>query len=206
MKWKDTDDTGSSENEEEEEYFEEAYSPLKSRKFGLGFNGFSLFGKPVFWYTTGAIILVILIIVVFSGGDIDTAKRDAFEKRIILLENRFELLDQIAGRLEVLEKDKSGTKPLMVRLERLETDIAKKLTDMSNKIDKLQKQIAIVSVKADGGTSGHSKSTGQYHVVKQGETLYSISKKYGLTVEQLTRLNKLRKGSPIQPGQRLSLK
>lgn len=206
MKWKDTDDTGSSENEEVEEYFEEAYSPLKSRKIGLGFNGSSLFGKPVFWYAAGAVILVILIIVVFSGGDSDTPQRDAFEKRIVLLENRLELLDQIGGRLEVLEKDKSGTKPLMVRLERLETDIAKKLTDMSDKINKIQKQMATASVKQGSKADVSSKPAGQYHVVQKGETLYSISKKYGLTVEQLRRLNKFDKEVLIQPGQRLSLK
>ena len=206
MKWKDTENTGNPGNGAEEDYFEEAYSPLKSRKFVLGFNWSSLLGKPVFWYAAGAVVLVILIIVVVSGSNSDTPQRDAFEKRIVLLENRLELLDQIGGRLEVLEKDKSGTKPLMVRLERLETDIAKKLTDMSNKINEIQKQIATASVKQDSKTGGTSKSAGQYHVVQQGETLYSISKQYGLTVEQLTRLNKLSKGSPIQPGQRLSLK
>jgi Tfp pilus assembly protein PilN len=204
MKWKDTNDNGSSENEEES--FEEAYSPLKSQKGVLGFNWSSLFGKPVVWYAAGAVILVILIIVVVSGGDSDTRQRDALEKRIVLLEKRLELLDQIGSRLEVLEEDKNGTKPLMVRLERLETSIAQKLTDMSNKINEIQKKIPARSTRQDSKTDIPGKSAGQYHIVQQGETLYSISKQHGLTVEQLTRLNNLRKGSPIQPGQRLSLK
>ena len=42
--------------------------------------------------------------------------------------------------------------------------------------------------------------------VQKGETLYSISKKYGVTVEVMRRLNKLDKDFLIQPGQRLRLK
>ncbi|MGB5985108.1 MAG: LysM peptidoglycan-binding domain-containing protein [Desulfobacterales bacterium] len=42
----------------------------------------------------------------------------------------------------------------------------------------------------------------QYHTVQAGETLYRISRKYGISVETLTRLNKI-SGTDIQPGQRL---
>jgi len=61
-------------------------------------------------------------------------------------------------------------------------------------------------VKQDSKAGVSSKPAGQYHVVQKGETLYSISKKYGLTVEELRRLNKFNKESLLQPGQRLSLK
>jgi hypothetical protein len=206
MKWKDTEESENSENEEEEEYFEEAYSPLKSRKFTLGFNWSSLPGKPVFWFAGGAVILLILLLILFAGGDADFPQRDEFDKRIALLENRLELLDQIDDRLEILEKERGGTQPIMKRLERLETGIAKKLTDMSNRISRMQKQIAAVPKKQDIKASGTGATSGQYHVVQKGETLYSISKKYGLTVEALKRINKLDKDAVIQPGQRLSLK
>jgi LysM repeat protein len=206
MKWKDTGDAEHSENEAEEEYFEEAYSPLKSRKFASGFNWPALLGKPLFWCACGAIILVILLLIVFSGGDGDVLQRDAFDKRLALLENRLELLDQLDDRLEILEKDGSSTKPLMKRLERLETEIAKKLTDMSNRIDKMQKQLVAAPVKKESKTGGTGVTTGKYHVVQKGETLYSISKKHGLTVEALKQLNKLDKNFLIQPGQRLLLK
>ena len=204
MKWKDTDKAGKTGNEEEEEYFEEAYSPLKSPKFG--FNWSALPGKPLFWYLGGAVILVILLVVVFSGGGGDGLQRDVFEKRLALLENRLELLDQLDRRLEALDKNESGTKPLMLRLERLETEIAKKLTDMSNRINKIEKQIAVAPVTKERKTSGTGETAGRYHVVQKGETLYSISKKHGLTVEALKELNKLNKDFMIQPGQRLRLK
>jgi membrane-bound lytic murein transglycosylase D len=46
-------------------------------------------------------------------------------------------------------------------------------------------------------------ATGKYHVVKGGETLYSISQRYGASVETLRSLNKLSARSVIQPGLRL---
>lgn len=44
-----------------------------------------------------------------------------------------------------------------------------------------------------------------FHVVKRGETLFSIAQRYGLEVETLRRINRLR-GNAIQAGQRLKLK
>ena len=43
----------------------------------------------------------------------------------------------------------------------------------------------------------------QYHKVERGETLYRISKRYGISVEELRRLNKLQDGQAIQTGQKL---
>jgi LysM repeat protein len=39
--------------------------------------------------------------------------------------------------------------------------------------------------------------------VEQGETLYRISKRYGVSVEDLRRINKLKEGQAIQAGQNL---
>ncbi|NBC58049.1 MAG: LysM peptidoglycan-binding domain-containing protein [Bacteroidetes bacterium] len=44
-----------------------------------------------------------------------------------------------------------------------------------------------------------------YHHVKKGDTLYSISNRYGISVEDLKKLNNLR-GNDIQIGQQLKLK
>jgi uncharacterized protein (TIGR00159 family) len=42
-----------------------------------------------------------------------------------------------------------------------------------------------------------------YHVVRSGETLWGLSRRYGLTIEELRRLNELGVDKPIQPGQKL---
>jgi len=43
----------------------------------------------------------------------------------------------------------------------------------------------------------------RYHMVKAGETLYSISYRYGLTVKKIQLQNKLFDRSVIYPGQKL---
>ncbi len=52
--------------------------------------------------------------------------------------------------------------------------------------------------------SGSTPSNGRYHTVEQGDTLYRISQKYGIPVEQLMRINNLR-NSTIYPGQKLNI-
>jgi len=43
----------------------------------------------------------------------------------------------------------------------------------------------------------------RYHTVQKGETLFKISKKYGITVEELRKLNDLSRGEPVRTGQKL---
>ena len=65
--------------------------------------------------------------------------------------------------------------------------------------------------KYDGGAVGkeplvynEKSSEARQYVVKQGDTLYAISKKFGITVEQLQRYNNI-KGTEISIGQVLSV-
>jgi LysM repeat protein len=44
-----------------------------------------------------------------------------------------------------------------------------------------------------------------YHIVSRGETLYGISKKYGISVDEIRRLNNMDPNSVIHPGQELSI-
>jgi LysM repeat protein len=43
----------------------------------------------------------------------------------------------------------------------------------------------------------------RYHEVKSGETLYGIGERYGVSVDQLQRLNELGKKETIYPAQTL---
>ena len=47
--------------------------------------------------------------------------------------------------------------------------------------------------------------TVRYHNVRAGETLWGISRRYGLTIDELSRLNELAPGTVIYPGQKLKL-
>ncbi len=56
------------------------------------------------------------------------------------------------------------------------------------------------------GCSSAVRWVPDYHVVRQGETLFSIADRYDLDHKQLARWNRLGDGTLIYPGQRLSLK
>jgi LysM repeat protein len=45
-----------------------------------------------------------------------------------------------------------------------------------------------------------------FHIVKSGESLWTISRKYGMGWEKLAKLNNLKKEAILKPGQKLKLK
>jgi lipid-binding SYLF domain-containing protein len=57
--------------------------------------------------------------------------------------------------------------------------------------------------KVRGSVKKAPLAKGTYHVVQSGDTLSGISKKYGVSVDELCRLNKIDKGKPIYPGQKI---
>jgi membrane-bound lytic murein transglycosylase D len=48
-------------------------------------------------------------------------------------------------------------------------------------------------------------ATGEVHIVRAGETLWSIARRHGASVDQLRQWNTLAADAPIRPGQRLQL-
>jgi len=58
--------------------------------------------------------------------------------------------------------------------------------------------VAVASTSAPAGI--------KHHVVKKGDTLSSIAREYGVSVEDIREWNKLSSNSSIQPGQRLLLR
>jgi murein DD-endopeptidase MepM/ murein hydrolase activator NlpD len=57
------------------------------------------------------------------------------------------------------------------------------------------------SVFSSQQTTPAAKEEPKTHTVQRGETIYSISKRYGLTVDELRRINGLRRYSVLRPGQ-----
>lgn len=67
------------------------------------------------------------------------------------------------------------------------------------------KKDTVQSVKRIADNSAKIESV-KYHKVKKGETLYSISKKYGIKMDELLKINDLDKQSQLQLGQKLKVK
>ena len=77
---------------------------------------------------------------------------------------------------------------------------------LAQKVEALEKQTTAESRRKPSAPSKPAVSTEeQYHTVQKGETLYRISKKYGISVEELRKLNNLSEDQPINTGQKLRI-
>jgi lipid-binding SYLF domain-containing protein len=64
-------------------------------------------------------------------------------------------------------------------------------------------QAALGKVRSSVKKAPVAAAKGTFHVVQSGDTLSGISKKYGVSVDELCRLNKIDKNDPIYPGQKI---
>jgi len=108
---------------------------------------------------------------------------------------------------EDLASIQAGLNRLEERLARLEG--LEKLEDRIVRLEKegkrLQQELKqIVSRDVTSPPKGMAPEVKQkYHTVRSGESLYTISKKYGISTDRLCTLNKITPKEPIQPGQKL---
>jgi len=170
--------------------------------------GFKPQGPSMAFWGIGLIVLIAAFALYFIGGDKASTedlksirtKLAQMNKRVILLEGTGQKVAGFEDRIKGLQKsvaklDASG-KPVRERLDRL-----------AKKIDGLQKRMASVPAERETELAIQkrpiSKSKRPYHEVSRGETLYRISKKYGISVDELRRLNNLNQNQTIYPGQKL---
>ena len=159
----------------------------------------SWFGKIGF---TFLIILLILLLGATMGIIIGS------KTRIKQLENRIVKLEAIEYRLTQIWEQVESFDQFKDRLDKLEVSLSKTNYLLKNQ-DALPKKIAEINPpKVENSLPSKTPQNiaqKRYHTVTSGETLYSISHRYGLPVEKIRLLNKLTDASVIRPGQRLLL-
>jgi LysM repeat protein len=215
MKWKDTGEMEEKDTTtEEEEYFdEEQYSPWADqenhKKGGLLNKSKTLFGLLI-----GAIVaLIIALLVLIMGGGAGRASSRQLaqlEERIQMLEERLDKFEAIDEKVTRIWEQAKSYETFKDRFERSEASTSLRMDHLTMSLESMQKQLSKihspVAAKAKPAAPKTAPSTApqpQYHVVQSGDTLYSISKKYNLEVDQLLRLNHMQPDSVIQPGQKL---
>jgi len=137
---------------------------------------------PYVWIGVGLIGLVILIVILLPRtGDYE------LERKINSLDARLNQVEMSFNRLIWIE----------ARLDQMEEKI-KEFTVMMDTLEKFGKSSPQPTAK-----SPEAVAKARYHRVRAGETLYGISRRYGLTIEELRRLNKLPREATIYPDQKL---
>jgi LysM repeat protein len=118
------------------------------------------------------ILVLIVVFILFSGGDNGAPREDVNTIRA--------KLDELENRLTELE----GANQKIVRLEN-------QIKKLDRSVSQLNRSLALKTGK------------GRYHVVRRGETLSVIAQKYGITINELCRLNRITPKSVIHPGQKI---
>jgi LysM repeat protein len=178
--------------------------------------------KPVL-IAGGGLLVAVIVVLMFLSGSPKSAEKDQLKS----IETR---LKQIEEKLAKLEWIDTG----MARLDRKEKDfaaLAERMTQMESsmnrRFDQLGKEAVRPAVKQEPATTkaesapprpeaapaksapatpkAEKDSKAKVHVVEKGETLYGISRRYGIPAEQLFKLNNLSPKDPIRVGQKLVL-
>ncbi|MBU0995252.1 MAG: LysM peptidoglycan-binding domain-containing protein [Proteobacteria bacterium] len=155
-----------------------------------------------------------------SGGKSGGGVTGNIEERMAHLE---EQVNRLSASGAIIYDNTHNLDDIVSRLDRVEATVALKLSVIEKKLEQIkpeqisgnvvpevsQKKVLSPSATptpptAEKKTTAISKVV--YHTIKKGETFYSISKKYDVAVETLQKMNNLKKGDTIYPGQRLIVK
>ena len=199
-----------------EDYFDDIKQSAGPMGVKMGSGVFDLV-KVHFLVGIGALVLIILMVFIFSGKGTLTQEGDHqnLEKRVVFLEDRIAEMGKDMQDILELEKQNKRIDVFMDRYARLEADLSLKVDLLEKKLNKLhtsQNEVKNLKQKHHAkkqkqGTNTAVRSENKIktavHQVRAGDTLYSISRKYGISVDKLKELNRSLKGSSIYPGQKL---
>lgn len=166
-------------------------------------------GKKAF-LVMGAAVLIAIIVIAFALF----AGNRSSDKPIATTQARIKALEEKVTGLSAMEADLAATRQQEEALRQSVSRLQSSVTELKETLDHVSRELALLK-GSKGATRGTAKSTAstrrerisrthpRYHVVRKGESLYGIAKKYGVSLHELYRLNHLSAKSTIHPGQRL---
>jgi LysM repeat protein len=162
--------------------------------------------KHIYIAIAGFLILIVLCVVLIARtySLAEKAQLLAMESRLEQLEGR---LGSWEGEGALSQTGGSGNQLILLteRLDLLEANMTARINNMVKELNTLPPKPApeaVQKVETPIRLPAEKKET-KIHTVKQGETLYRISRRYNLSVDQLRGYNKLGAKAAIYPGQQL---
>ena len=166
--------------------------------------------KHIYIAIGGFLILIVLCVVLIAR-----TYSLAEKAQLLALESR---LEQLEGRLGSLEGEGglsqtggSGNQLILLteRLDQLEANMTARINSMAKELNAPPPKTASQAVQKTETSNQlpveKKETKAKMHTVKQGETLYRISRRYNLSVDQLREYNKLGAKADIYPGQQLKV-
>jgi len=152
---------------------------------------------PVTGFYTAKVKIVDKVVDAASG---------TFGVRLELPNPDYQLPPGLKCKVVFLELEKQATE-LKKPIENSESSPKGSQDETSREADQGEKQTASATAKSEALSASSANPTGQvmtqYHEVQSGESLYVIAMKYGLSVDELCRLNDMHPSQIIRPGQKL---
>lgn len=199
----------------------EAPPEKEPRSFSLA-EWFSNLGQTPHlpWIAAGvAGVLLVFVLTFFLGGDEnDTSKASSsrpVSSDIETLQNTVNNLEDRVTQLAAQIKDMSAkqseeeqyasTESLGLQLQNLENEFNRFRKQATSNFSSLESRFSAQSTQARSGSSSTPES-GSTYTVQKGDTLYSIGRKFDVSVEKLQAWNGLSSSTQIKPGQKLQTK
>ena len=218
---------------EDDNYDGPQYSDLNGNGVGGGFGDLiRKFGLLIGIVAIGICVLAVVLLVFPKkpAQDNGLARIQALKAQIEQLKEQVVQLEARQTEMDQLKTQGQRAEQLLGRMNQLEATTAQRMEELSQKlieVEKLAKKPAppppapAPAPKAPAKSStkkatkavpaqpapakpATAKPAAKYHTVQAGENLYRISLKYGLSVEELQKLNNL-SGTTISVGARLKV-
>jgi len=191
-------------------------------------NGNIFHKKSNLPFIIGAAVLIVLVVifgVIFSGRN-DNADREhlqSLEARIEQLEKKLETMETRDQIPEQFARQERELNTMGKRLNGFESTVStqidqiiKELGALHQKLDRApaakaqtlpstEKKTAAAAPKKSAASAPKKAAASEFYQVQAGDTLYRISRRFGLTVEQLQSYNNIAPDAAIHPGQNLRL-
>ncbi len=115
-------------------------------------------------------------------------------------------LEQVSGRLDKLGSTTNHRLDQIAKeLENIRKPQSQQKAEAPVKMLSQAQKPEVTSPAKPVAATEKTKTTGKYHEVKPQETLFGLSRLYGVSVEELRRLNKMAPTEMIRIGQRLKI-
>jgi LysM repeat protein len=206
-------------------YSEDTYSPWKKNRMDSMMSSVTK-NSGILLGLIGAVIFILIALFLFmpmlKPEPVDLSMLSQLDERIKKLDARISQLESNPSHQPFVALQDEKLNQMGVRLDSLESALTQKLDSMNREMEGVRKtggqaKIAVTetpkteppSVKKTDTPepsrtpSTETKSGIRYHVIQPKETLFSIAKMYGLSVDELRRLNKLSQQDLIKWGQKL---
>jgi LysM repeat protein len=175
---------------------DEVYSPERKR---MGPDK----KKVGFFVAVGAVVFAVfggIYLMMGSGGGISREEARLLGMKLSSLEQKVVVLEKQQAELQA-RIPAEGTESV--------SSLAGKIDTLAQRVETLEKKPVPVAVApekpkpAPAEKAVASPSAKKTHTVQKGDTVYRISKKYGITQAELRKLNNLGEEDPVKPGQKL---